>query len=147
MNRRRSKARYKVPTPPAVPVPIPVSGRLFWHVMLYGCDGGEYAALRYLEVGCEGPRVADRWTTPGGRRIVPVPFYAGRCPLNHPMSHIEWVLDQTLDPPIPFAEVPDYGRAGRGRGHAVGLFLYPSPEEFTQDPESACGRPIWKRDL
>jgi hypothetical protein len=114
----------------------------FWQVMIYACGGRPRTPLKpcgyetefYLEVGCEGPRSAeDPWKTPEGKRVVPVPFCAGRCPqCGGDLLHDRWNEDRELIPRyVGPLELPH--------------FAYPTPAEFKRLGMDACGKPVYRR--
>lgn len=138
---------------------------LFWMTMQYRCDVGETEVVRYLEVGCEGGGVDDetRLETPpapsfiaqteivserfidkievkytaSGRRVVPVPFVAGRCANGHTMSHCDWHSDRALTALIPASQIPARENLASS-APSVFIFRYP-PDAHTN--YNACGIP------
>jgi len=97
--------------------------RMFWNVFTYACDKCKFEIKFYLEDGCEGPSLpVDRWLTPSGRRVVPVPFIAAGCPKcqgappwkmdGGALTHVRWNEDITLNPMRSELELPvDEGHA------------------------------------
>lgn len=126
---------------------------LFWNTMQYRCDVGETEIVRYLEVGCEGPVAETRLEalpppafapekvevkyTASGRRIVPVPYVAGRCPNGHPMSHVDWQHDRQLPADIPASQIPPTHNL---TSSAPSVFIFRYPDDADQHLD-ACGIP------
>lgn len=127
--------------------------RRYWMVMEYRCDQCGLVLPFYLEDGCEGPRDVPYeitiqsgpfqgqrnqwWRTASGRRVVPVPFVAGGCPLCQ--GEAPWHMDRPCLTHTNFRRDRVLGAMVTDLPANAGRFEYPD----THDDPQACGRPVF----
>ena len=130
--------------------------RRYWQVRTYGCNTCGFELPFYLEDGCEGPKhflndevisnhhptrageVIQSWYTRTSRKVLPVPFIAGRCP-NCQMGdllHVRWDEDLELPTSVSQADVPEH----------AGCFDYPDRETRRMLGAQASGSAVYRRE-